>query len=327
MSSDSATVLKERPAQSRGRIDLLDVARAVALLAMLVYHFTWDLEFFGYLPAGTVFEGGWRIFARTIATSFLVLVGISLVLAHPGGVIRRRPYLIRLAQVVAGATAVSAATYAFTPQSFVFFGILHQIAFASVVGLVFLRAPAAVTALAGLAVIALPIIYQTDVTNTRWLAWIGLSTSEPLSNDLVPVFPWTGVVLFGMAAGRLATNLNLWARLRTYNSNAVPMRVMTKLGRHSLAFYLIHQPASLALVAAYAWAWPADRVAHFPADCQRSCVAEVADEAYCTNYCGCVQSELTERNLLSDLLEGRLDEAGQSTLRETILTCSANAAR
>ena len=69
-----------------GRILAIDVARGVALLAMASYHFTWDLEFFGYITPGTTGMGGWKLYARCIASTFLVLVGVSLVLAHQGGV-------------------------------------------------------------------------------------------------------------------------------------------------------------------------------------------------------------------------------------------------
>ena len=32
------------------RIPLIDILRGIALLAMTIYHFTWDLEFFGWAP-------------------------------------------------------------------------------------------------------------------------------------------------------------------------------------------------------------------------------------------------------------------------------------
>ena len=69
-------------AAGKSRIEIIDVARGGALVAMAVYHFGWDLEFFGYMDAGTTVTGGWRLFARAIATSFLFLVGVSLFLAH-----------------------------------------------------------------------------------------------------------------------------------------------------------------------------------------------------------------------------------------------------
>ena len=106
MSKISESAAPAAPPAPR-RIDLLDVLRGVALLAMATYHFTWDLEFFGYLDRGLTGQGGWKLFARCIASSFLFLAGVSLVLAHARG-IRWRPFGKRFAQVAAGAAAITA---------------------------------------------------------------------------------------------------------------------------------------------------------------------------------------------------------------------------
>lgn len=53
------------------RIGLLDTARGVALIAMASYHFSWDMEFMGYLAPGTAETGWLKIYARAIATTFL----------------------------------------------------------------------------------------------------------------------------------------------------------------------------------------------------------------------------------------------------------------
>ncbi len=134
----------EEPATPRRRIELLDLARGIALIAMASYHFTWDLEFFGYAPPGMTGFGGWKLYARCIASSFLFLVGVSLVIAHYNG-IRWPGFWKRLAMVAGAAAAISAATYIFVPESFIFFGILHEIALASVLGLAFLRLPPLLT--------------------------------------------------------------------------------------------------------------------------------------------------------------------------------------
>ena len=147
--------MKATAGRKRGRIEVLDLLRGIALIAMAVYHFTWDLEFFGYIARGTANSGGWRLFARGIASSFLFLVGLSLVLAHLRG-IRWRPFLTRLAQIAAGAAAITVATLLFTPGSFVFFGILHQIAVGSLIGLAFVRRSTWLAVAAGILVIALP---------------------------------------------------------------------------------------------------------------------------------------------------------------------------
>ena len=87
------------------RIPLIDQARGVALIAMAIYHFTWDLGFFGYIEPETAATGGWRIFARVIAGSFLFLVGFSLVLGHQQG-FRPRPFFIRLGKIALAAAVL-----------------------------------------------------------------------------------------------------------------------------------------------------------------------------------------------------------------------------
>src|SRR5690606_34830203 len=132
------------------RIPLIDQLRALALVAMAVYHFTWDLGFFGYIEPDTATTGGWKIFARLIAGSFLFLVGFSLVLGHVQG-FRARPFLFRLGKIGLAAAAITLATWFAFPETFIFFGILHAIAAASLVGLFFLRLPHVVTLLAAAA--------------------------------------------------------------------------------------------------------------------------------------------------------------------------------
>ncbi|MDP3896042.1 MAG: heparan-alpha-glucosaminide N-acetyltransferase, partial [Mesorhizobium sp.] len=162
------------------RIAWIDVARGVALVAMAVYHFTWDLEFFGYVDPGLTAVGGWKLFARGIASSFLVLVGVSLLLSHGAGV-RWASFGRRFAMVLAAALAVSIATYLATPGSFIFFGILHEIAFASLAGLLFLRLPPLVTLAAAAAVIAAPFVFTSALFDAPWWWWTGLSEARPRS--------------------------------------------------------------------------------------------------------------------------------------------------
>jgi hypothetical protein len=69
------------------RIPAIDVAKGVALVAMAIYHFVWDLEFFGWVAPFTIQQSGWVIFARSIAASFLFLVGINMVLTYTRGIV------------------------------------------------------------------------------------------------------------------------------------------------------------------------------------------------------------------------------------------------
>ncbi|GGD89609.1 hypothetical protein GCM10011390_05490 [Aureimonas endophytica] len=304
----------------RARIEFIDILRAVALLAMAVYHFTWDLDFHGLVAHGTATDGGWRLFARGIAASFLFLVGISLVLAH-GRAIRWRSFWIREAQVLAGAVAITLVTSFITPESFVFFGILHQIALASLVGLLFLRLPPLLTGVLGIGIIVTAFHVATPLTDPRWLAWIGLTADEPRTNDYVPFFPWTGVVLIGIAAAGLAERWGVPAKLARLNTSLRPLRALGWLGRHSLLFYLLHQPILFGLVAGYVQIFPPDQVKLFAASCRHECRKD-RDGPTCEAFCGCVETDLAAKNILERLIAGTTSEAENATVRRTVLQCS-----
>jgi len=245
--------------QAAGRIVWIDLARSAALLAMALYHLVFDLEMFGYLDRGTATSGGWAVWARLTAGSFLFIAGGSLVLAQGGG-LRAGPFLRRLAVVAAAAAAITVATLLATPQMFIFFGILHAIALFSVLGLAFLRVPPALTLAVAALVVAAPLLLRSEMFDTPWLWWVGLQTIPPISSDYEPVFPWFGPFLAGMALTRVA-------RVRDWLRPTGPVRPWIRRlawpGRHSLAVYLIHQPVLIALVWLAAQAVPPDTKAGF----------------------------------------------------------------
>jgi uncharacterized membrane protein len=306
----------------RPRIELVDVLRGVALLAMATYHFTWDLDFHGFVPRGTANEGFFRLFARGIASSFLFLVGVSLVLAHARG-IRWRAFRLREAQVVAGAAAITLVTFFVTPGSFVFFGILHQIALASLVGLLFLRLPTVVPALVGIAAIGISLCYATPLTEPKWLAWIGLAERAPSTNDYVPVFPWTGVVLLGIAFARVVDRFDGWTKLSGLNGALMRLRLwpLAWLGRHALVFYLLHQPILFGLVAGWAAVFPPDPVVRFRADCRHDFRAQL-DQVRLGQFCDCLEGHLKEGDILQRLLDGTTSDEENGVVRRTSLQCS-----
>jgi uncharacterized membrane protein len=310
------------PPAPAGRIRAIDVARGVALLAMAIYHFTWDLEFFGYLAPATTAVGGWKLFARCIAASFLFLVGVSLVLAHSRG-IRWRPFLMRIAMVAGAAMLITLATFLATPHTFIFFGILHQIALASLLGLLVLRMPAAALVLLAAVVIALPNVWRSDVFNAPWLWWVGLSSTNPPSNDYVPLFPWFGAVLLGMAGAKIATRVGLLDRLRPWTPPA-SLRLLEIAGQHSLAVYLIHQPVLIGLIWLGSQIVPppaADPATGFTRACQIQCV-QSRDEAFCTRYCGCMLDLVENEGGVERLDHAAQDPAIGTRLQEIALQCS-----
>lgn len=236
---DPAAAVTRKP-----RILWLDAARGVGIIAVVVYHAAFDLTFFGYVdwPVGT--HPLWRAFAAAAASTFVFLVGVSLVVAHREG-IRWRAFLRRLAIIVVAAGAVTVGTMFVMPVP-IYFGILHAIATFSVLALPFLRLPVLVTLLVAVVVFALPFVGRSEIFAGAWAYPLGLAPVAPLAFDYEPIFPWFSVTLLGVVVGRLMP-------VRPPPAN--PERVWTALawlGRYSLIIYLVHQPILFAILMSYA---------------------------------------------------------------------------
>lgn len=216
---------------------------------MAVFHFVYDLEAVGLLPFGTAREPFWRGLAVLVAGSFIFLAGMSLVLAHRNS-FRRRPFLKRLAMIAGAAALVSAATYAALPFGWVRFGILHLIALASVIGLVFLRRPWWVSATGATAVWFVAVQQPLAGIRADWLLWLAPTLNRPMMADYEPLLPWLAPFLLGMAVMSWMVSRGLDHRLASRPSRATDW--LGWPGRHSLAIYLIHQPVLLGLVWTYA---------------------------------------------------------------------------
>ncbi|PLP60506.1 hypothetical protein CYK37_05055 [Mesorhizobium loti] len=313
----------EQQTNSPRRITLIDALRGIALLAMASYHFTWDLEFFGYASAGLTAHGPWKLYARCIASSFLFLVGVSLVLAH-GERIRWPGFWKRFAMVAVAAAAISLITFFATRPSFIFFGILHQIALASALGLLFLRLPALLTLVVAALVIAAPFYLRSPIFDHPALLWVGLSSADPRSNDYVPLFPWFGAVLIGIGMAKLAKTAGLFERLARVSLGQPFERPLTFIGRHSLAFYLIHQPVLIGCVWLFAQVWSApapDPKLGFTNACQASC-QDRRDAAFCVRYCGCMLTAVEKDGLLAGIMKGDQPASARTRISDLASTCT-----
>lgn len=282
----------EIAAEKAPRIALLDVVRGVAIVAMVIYHAAFDLRLQGLIAIDVENSTGWTILARLTAGTFLFVVGISLVLAIRRG-FHWLPYLRRLGWIVAGALLVTLSTWWFDPATYVRFGILHHIAFASIVALpVALFVPSFLVMLAAAGILVVRWIFASDAFN-EWPLWLtGLATSPPSMVDFVPPFPWLGIVLLGVVAGRVvAGRQHLLAKWQPAGSISAALGLA---GRWSLVIYLVHQPLLVGLFSAWAFFFPPGEGvarANFMNMCVPSCSAD-RDGAACQAFCGCMFSGL-----------------------------------
>lgn len=237
------------PFPQRPRYAALDVARGVAIVAMALYHLTWDLgpDFFAYTTIDAARDLWLVVAARLIAGTFLFIAGVSLVLAHRNG-FRARSYFRRLAIIVAAALLVTLVTRLAVPDWYVRFGILHAIAAASMVGVLFIRAPVWLTLAAAAAAFAAPYFLASNSFNQAGWVWLGLSTYVPPMLDYVPLLPWIGPTLLGVALTRLVLQFGLDEKIGRWHPTSFVSRALIVMGRWSLPIYLVHQPLLLGLL-------------------------------------------------------------------------------
>lgn len=222
---------------SRERFDRLDALRGVAIVWMAVFHFCYDLNYFGLIHQNFRVDPVWTLQRSCIVSLFLFCAGLGQAVALEQGQSWRR-FWRRWAQIAACAVLVSAGSAWMFPRSWISFGILHGIA--AMLILARLLAPLKGGLwLVGLLAIALPQWVQHPFFDTRWTNGVGLVTHKPVTEDYAPVLPWLGVLLWGLAAGRW-----LLARRRRWLAGALApgLAPLATLGRWSLSFYMLHQP-------------------------------------------------------------------------------------
>jgi uncharacterized membrane protein len=232
------------PAQ---RMALVDAARGLAILQMVAYHFTYDLNFFGWIRVDLTGQPGFIAWRSAIVSQFLLLVGLGVGIGAASGRPAAR-FWRRWAQIAGAAALVSAASgWLFGPR-LIWFGILHFVA----VALVLVRPMPRLGLLnlgLGAGAVALGLLVHDVRFDPPAMNWIGLVAHKPATEDYVPLLPWIGVVLVGIGSAAA------WRRRRFAVAPAlrelpqVPFGALQWMGRWPLTIYLLHQPLLMGILA------------------------------------------------------------------------------
>ena len=238
------------PAPRSQRFDRLDALRGVAIVWMAAFHFSFDLNHFGFIRENFYTDPFWTVQRACIVTLFLFCAGLGQAIALHQGVGRPRfssGFWRRWAQVAGCALLVSIGSWWVFPKSFISFGVLHGIALMLIVVRLVAGSGRWLWLLGALA-LALPLAIQHPFFDTRLTNWVGLVTHKPVTEDYVPLLPWVGVMLWALAAGQWVL-----ARRPAWLAGALPRAWMplAVLGRWSLSFYMLHQPVLFALLAGW----------------------------------------------------------------------------
>ncbi len=314
------------PPQTAPRYGIIDVAKGVAILAMVGYHAAFDLSLRRLIGVDVINDPDWTIVARLIAGTFVTLVGVNLALSTRNG-LRPRRHLVRFAMIAGSAALVSFATFRFDPSTFIYFGILHLIAVASILGLAFVRLPPLVTALTGLAILLAPhVIGDLAAFDAPWLVWIGLSANPPPSLDYVPLLPWFGLSLLGIAAGRLIVRYAAGTPFAAWRPETRVNRWLVAAGRWTLPIYLVHQPILFGMILLVEPMIPPDidrERAHFVGQCRPACAEQGYDGPSCTSFCTCLFEGIYDTDLFEVTSPGQLTPDQSTRFDALRRQCSA----
>ena len=230
----------------------IDTVRGIAVIAMICYHFVFDLSYFGAY-SGNMYATSWQLVARSIGTTFILVMGVSLTLRYQ----RLKPeldqkqlflkYLQRGAVLFGWGMVITVVTYFVVGRGFVVFGILHLLGVSVILAFPFLRSRWA-SLVAGILAIGLGIYLGSVKALSPWLLWLGVPQFTRHMVDYYPIFPWFGFALLGVFLGFTLYPRGIRRIALPDLSQAAPIRALTFLGRHSLLIYLIHQPILMGIL-------------------------------------------------------------------------------
>lgn len=224
--------------------------RGIAIIMVVVYHLAWDLKALAGWDIN-LYDGFWHYFQRVTATTFIVLVGVSLTLSYRRASARYAgralfgKYVRRGAKLFGLGLLISLVTWMVIRDGYVQFGILHFIGVSIILAYPLLRYRYLNLAL-GLLLLLVGQWVSSITVGTGWLVWLGFLPSSYYAVDYFPLIPWFGVVLLGVFIGNIFYGADRrFIRFPDLSSTAL-VQGLDRLGRHTLAIYLFHQPVLIA---------------------------------------------------------------------------------
>lgn len=233
------------------RYPLIDVLRGSAIVMMIVFHFCFDLTTFSYADFDFYHSRFWLNFQVLIVSIFTLVMGMSFQLAHHSR-FNWKKYSKRLGLLGLCALLITISTYIVNGDRFIYFGILHFIAIASIMAIPFVRLYWS-NLILGAGILILNLLYQNPLFNQIHLQWIGFMTYKPATDDYEPLVPWFGMVLLGMFFARWAIINGRLRLFKDWQPLSGGTKLLKKAGIHSLLIYMLHQPLLYGLFYSFAW--------------------------------------------------------------------------
>ncbi|MCL2107460.1 MAG: DUF1624 domain-containing protein [Oscillospiraceae bacterium] len=244
------------------RLEMLDEFRGLAVIFMLVFHSVYLLNSFFGLGAGGAYAAMLKI-QPAFAGLFILIAGMAA--RYSRDPVKRAGFILALALGLSLVTIVVLPGMGFTGMN-IAFGILHLLSVSmlifalgqrffdkipSLLGaplMLFLFCFTAMTAQGKFGLFGLwPVNLPAALYETNALFFLGFHKPDFLSWDYFPLLPWFFLYMFGVYLGALTLD-------KDSKEGKLPdfvyrrrFIVISWIGRHALAVYLLHLPALYAL--------------------------------------------------------------------------------
>jgi uncharacterized membrane protein len=226
----------------------VDLARGIAVVAMIVFHVLVDLWYFD-VSGVDPYDGLIGSLAPFIGATFLVLVGICLTISHSrssslmdGGTLRMK-YVRRGVWTFGLGAVITLVSYILLDKGYILFGVLHCIGASILIAYPLLRFRTP-NLIFGVAIISIGLAIEQVRVSTPYLLWLGLRPEGFTTLDYFPLAPWFGAVLVGIFLGQMLYPSGK-RRIELKEADSLPIRTMEYMGRHALVIYFLHQPIVL----------------------------------------------------------------------------------
>jgi len=230
----SITLIKNR---AQNRHHTVDLFRGIIIVMMILFHASFDLNHFHLISIDIKHDSFWRYARYVIVSGFIFIMAYTLVLRY-GQKIEWKSVWRRFYILMGLALIITLATLALFPRTWIYFGVLHFMAFATLIGLIFINRPKFSLFLG----LALWYAYAFDyIPVHEFFAWMKPQLGLPnQTEDLVFFIPWLAPMFIGIFAG--------YYKLLPRTKERQSLKWIYFLGRNSLMVYMVHQPILFSLV-------------------------------------------------------------------------------
>ncbi len=225
-------------ANASHRIQLIDTARGILIILVVLFHLLYDLDMIFGVDTG-LFSQSWFYTFRDCFVGLLIFIsGISCNLSHNN--------IKRGFKTLIWGIVISIVTAVFMPSEQIIFGILHFFGVSMIIYGLFEKFFTKTPAIWGIITSVLLYVLTLHIYNFSFydlstffkylLFIIGFNTGCS-SADYYPLFPWIFIFLTGTFAGR---NIKTRRLPDIFYKKLCPP--LTFIGQHTLIIYILHQP-------------------------------------------------------------------------------------